>query len=121
MYPFLSGPMVSTLFAWLSKDMVHTHEFVLLCDLGSGDRLRQDGCHDGGVYFFPWQPARFRRLFLTCDTFARCFFVSFPWLFRSFFVVFRGPRLVLGKFDAYMLALEMSSNLAAPNRKPQAI
>ena len=64
----------------------------------------------------------FRRLFVTCDVFARYFFVAFPWLFwclfrawkkqclgvfRGFFVVFLWlfcgffVALISGKFYAY--------------------
>ena len=50
-FSLLSGP---TLFPCFPKEMVYTIAFFLLYDLRSGNRLREQGCHGGGVYsFFP--------------------------------------------------------------------
>ena len=47
------------------------------------------------------EPGLFRRLFVTCDVFARYFFVAFPWLFH-------GPHLLrkqcLGVFRGFFVA-----------------
>ena len=47
----------------------------------------------------------FRRLFVTCDVFARYFFVAFPWLFRGFFVALIClEKQCLGVFRGYFVA-----------------
>ena len=46
-YTFLPGPMVYTFSLVFTRAWQMHHTF--LCSVASGDRLKEEGCHGGGI------------------------------------------------------------------------